>query len=101
MRLSGSSEKSFQRMSSWSVSEDSEVKTRNLMFALSIALLTGALVAPAVAVAQESKCNPCEAEDRERVVRRYQQEIGRARREIETLERQLASTESALDTATV
>ena len=77
------------------------MKTRGFMRALSIALLMSALLAPARADAQEGKCSPCEAEDRERAVRRYQQDIDRARREIETLERQLASAEATLDTATV
>jgi C-terminal processing protease CtpA/Prc len=69
--------------------------------AIAITLLMGALLAPADAVAQESSCNPCEAEDRDRAVRRYQQEIDRAHREIATIQRQLSSTKSALDTATV
>lgn len=75
--------------------------TRNTLRAIAITMLTGALLAPAAAYAQESKCNPCEAEERDRAVRRYQQEIERARREIATIERQLSSTESTLDTATV
>jgi membrane-associated protease RseP (regulator of RpoE activity) len=74
---------------------------RNTLRAIAITMLTGALLAPAAAYAQESKCNPCEAEERDRAVRRYQQEIERARREIASIERQLSSTESTLDTATV
>lgn len=75
--------------------------TRHTLRAIAITMLTGALLAPPAAYAQESKCNPCEAEERDRAVRRYQQEIERARREIATIERQLSSTESTLDTATV
>ena len=74
--------------------------TRNRLTILAIALLAGAVFAPPRAAAQE-KCNPCEAEDRERAVRRYQQEIDRVRREIATIERQLASTESTIDSATM
>ena len=75
--------------------------TRIRLRTLAMAMLVGALFAPAGAAAQEAKCNPCEAEDRDRVVRRYQQEIERARREIATIERHLASTESELDSATM
>lgn len=75
--------------------------TRHKLAAIAITILTGAVLAPAGALAQEGKCNPCEAEDRDRAVRRYQQEIERARREIAAIERRLASTESTLDTATV
>lgn len=74
--------------------------TRYELAAVAISILTGAVFTPASVVAQE-KCNPCEAEDRDRALRRYQQEIERARREIATIERQLASTESTLDTAAV
>lgn len=75
--------------------------TRNRLGTLAITLLTGALFAPVGIAAQEGKCNPCEAEDRDRAVRRYQQEIERAAREIATIERQLASTRASLDTATM
>jgi membrane-associated protease RseP (regulator of RpoE activity) len=75
--------------------------TRNTLRAIAIAMLTGAVLASPAAYAQESKCSPCEAEERDRAVRRYQQEIDRVRREITTLERQLSSSESALDTASV
>jgi C-terminal processing protease CtpA/Prc len=66
---------------------------------MAVAILTGALLAPAGGAAQDTKCNPCEAN--ERAVRRYQQEIDRVRRELATVERQLASTESVLDSATM
>ena len=75
--------------------------TRTVLRAIAITMLTGALVAPAAAYAQETKCNPCDAEDRDRAVRRYQQEIERARRDIETLQRRLSSTETTLDTASL
>jgi C-terminal processing protease CtpA/Prc len=75
--------------------------TRHTLHAIAITMLTGALLAPAVAHGQEGKCNPCEAEERDRAVRRYEQEIERVRREIATLQRQLASTESTLDSASV
>src|SRR5688572_22761217 len=75
--------------------------TRNPLRAIAIVLVTGALFAPAAAHAQESKCSPCEAEERDRAVRRYQQEIERARRDIETIQRQLSSSESTLDTVSV
>jgi membrane-associated protease RseP (regulator of RpoE activity) len=74
--------------------------TRHTLRAIAITMLTGALLAPA-AYTQESKCNPCNAEERDRAVRRYQQEIERARREIAGIERQLSSVESRLDTALV
>jgi predicted metalloprotease with PDZ domain len=77
------------------------VTTRNVWRAIAMTMLTGALLAPGAAPAQESKCSPCEAEERDRVVRRYEQEIERARREIATLQRQLASSESVLDSASV
>lgn len=72
--------------------------TRNSLAAIAIAMVTGTVLLPVGAAAQE-KCNPCEAEDRDRAVRRYQQEIERAAREIATIERQLASTRSGADTA--
>jgi C-terminal processing protease CtpA/Prc len=75
--------------------------TRNTLAAVAIAIATGVLLAPTGAYAQESKCSPCEAEERDRAVRRYQQEIERVRREIETLERRLVSNESTLDSASV
>ncbi len=75
--------------------------TRNRLAIVAITLLAGALFAPVEAAAQEGKCNPCEAEDRDRAVRRYQQEIERVRREIATIERELVSTESALDSTTM
>jgi predicted metalloprotease with PDZ domain len=76
--------------------------TRNTLRTIAITMLTGALLlAPTAAYAQESKCNPCEAEERDRAVRRYQQEIERARREIATIEQRLSSVESTLDTALV
>jgi predicted metalloprotease with PDZ domain len=74
--------------------------TRNRLGAIAIAVMMGGLIAPAGGAAQETKCDPCEA-DRERAVRRYQQDIERARREIATIQRQLSSTESALDSATM
>jgi C-terminal processing protease CtpA/Prc len=73
--------------------------TRNRLRTMAVAILTGALLAPAGGAAQDTKCNPCEAN--ERAVRRYQQEIDRVRRELATVERQLASTESVLDSATM
>jgi predicted metalloprotease with PDZ domain len=66
---------------------------------MAMAILTGALLAPAGGAAQDTKCNHCEAN--ERAIRRYQQEIDRVRRELATVERQLASTESVLDSATM
>jgi predicted metalloprotease with PDZ domain len=75
--------------------------TRHTLHAIAITMVTGALLAPAVARGQEGKCSPCEAEERDRAVRRYEQEIERVRREIATLQRQLASTESTLDSASV
>lgn len=73
--------------------------TRNRLHTVTMAIMIGALLAPAGAATQETKCNPCEAD--ERAVRRYQQEIDRARREIATIARQLESRESALDSATM
>ena len=75
--------------------------TWNSLAATAIAILTGLSFTPVGAAAQEVKCNPCEAEDRDRAVRRYQQEIERAAREIATIERELASTQAALDTTTM
>jgi C-terminal processing protease CtpA/Prc len=74
--------------------------TRNRLSALALAMLTGLLLMPAGAVAQDKTCNPCDAEDRDRAVRRYQQEIERIRRETATIERQLASL-SPPDSASV
>ena len=62
--------------------------------------LTSLLFTPLGVAAQEKTCDPCEAEDRERAVRRYQQEIERIRRETATIERQLAS-QSASDSASI
>ncbi|HJU69510.1 MAG TPA: PDZ domain-containing protein [Gemmatimonadaceae bacterium] len=73
--------------------------TRNRLGLIGLTLLTGAFFAPVGAAAQEGKCSPCEAEDRDRAVRRYQQEIERVRREIAMIERQLDSSRSALDSA--
>src|SRR5688572_29345479 len=56
-----------------------------------MAWLTGAVFAPVGAAAQDKTCNPCEAEDRDRAVRRYQQELERIRRETATIQRQLES----------
>jgi serine protease Do len=75
--------------------------TRNSLGAIAITMLTGVIFTPVGAAAQDVKCNPCEADDRDRAVRRYQQEIERAAREIATIERQLASTRAALDTTTM
>ena len=52
--------------------------TRNSLRALGSMMLTVALLAPVAVPAQESKCSSCEAEDRERAIRRYQQDIERA-----------------------
>jgi C-terminal processing protease CtpA/Prc len=75
------------------------VKTRQTLLALAMA--ASALAAPTVAYAQEEKCSSCEAEERDRLLRRYQQAIDRAQREITLLSRQLASTSTALDSASV
>ena len=56
--------------------------TRNRLRAIAITMLTGALGIPVMGAAQETKCTSREAEDRERAVRRYQQEIERVQREI-------------------
>jgi predicted metalloprotease with PDZ domain len=80
------------------------VKTRHTLRALAIvALAVSALTAPPLAYAQEEKeqCSSCEAEERERLLRRYQQAIDRAQREITLLSRQLASTSTELDSASV
>jgi C-terminal processing protease CtpA/Prc len=70
-----------------------------------VAVTTGALVAPALAHAQEEKekvkCSSCEIEDRDLVLRRYQQAIERAQREINLLSRQLESTSRELDSASL
>lgn len=75
--------------------------TRNAVWLIAIALVTGPMLAPTIALAQQSTCSSCEAEERERVLRRYQQEIQRVSREIDGIQRQLTSTESARDTATM
>ena len=78
------------------------MKTRQTLRALaSAALAASALAAPTLAHAQEEKCSSCETEERDRLVRRYQQAIERAQREITMLERQLASRASELDSASV
>jgi C-terminal processing protease CtpA/Prc len=75
--------------------------TRNTLRAIALAVVTASLVGPPLVYAQENKCTSCEVEDRDRVVRRYQQEIERASREIATLQQRLAASEAALDTAAV
>jgi S1-C subfamily serine protease len=80
------------------------VKRRQTLCAFAMAALAvSALAAPPFAYAQEEKCSSCEAEERERdrLLRRYQQAIDRAQREIRLLERQLASTRTELDSASV
>jgi C-terminal processing protease CtpA/Prc len=80
------------------------VKTRQTLRAIAItALAASALAAPALAHAQEEKekCSSCEAEERDRLLRRYQQAIDRAQREITLLSRQLTSTSTELDSASV
>ena len=62
--------------------------------------LTGVFFSPIGAAAQEKTCDPCEVEDRDRAVRRYQQELERIRRESAVIERQLASA-SAPDSASL
>jgi membrane-associated protease RseP (regulator of RpoE activity) len=69
--------------------------------ALGSMMLAAALLAPVAAHSQESKCSTCEAADRERVNRRYQQDIERAGREIESLRRRLASADATADSATI
>jgi S1-C subfamily serine protease len=73
----------------------------NTLRTIALAMLTAMLVGAPVMHAQESKCTSCESEDRDRVVRRYQQEIERASREIASLQRRLVSAEERLDTASV
>ena len=75
--------------------------TRNAVWLIAMAVMTGSMFAPTIALAQQSTCSSCEAEERDRVRRRYQQEIQRVSREIDGIQRQLTSTESALDTATM
>lgn len=75
--------------------------TRNAVWLIAIAVVTGSMLAPTIALAQQSTCSSCEAEERDRVLRRYQQEIQRVSREIDGIQRQLTSTQSALDTATM
>lgn len=80
------------------------MKTRQTLRAIAItALAASALAAPTLAYAQEEKekCSSCEAEERDRLLRRYQQAIDRAQREITLLSRQLASTSTELDSASV
>ncbi|MDQ4080849.1 MAG: hypothetical protein M3125_08840, partial [Gemmatimonadota bacterium] len=80
------------------------MKTRQILRALTMAALAAsALAAPTPAYAQEEKerCSSCEAEERDRLLRRYQQAIDRAQREITLLSRQLASTSTELDSASV
>lgn len=72
---------------------------RHTLRAIAIAMLAGAAIASTAAGAQQSTCTSCETEERDRVLRRYQQEIQRVSREIENIQRQLASSESVLDTA--
>jgi predicted metalloprotease with PDZ domain len=74
---------------------------RKALRAIALALVTVGLMAPALVQAQESKCSSCEVEDRDRLMRRYQQEIERASRDIETLQRRLASTDVKVDTTLV
>ncbi len=64
------------------------------------ALAASGLAAPTFAFAQGEKCSSCEVEERERVVRRYQQAIERAQREINVLSRQLANS-AELDSASL
>jgi S1-C subfamily serine protease len=75
--------------------------TRNTLRAIALALWTAGLVGPALLHAQETRCSSCEEQDRDRLTRRYQQEIERASREIETLQRRLASSDVRLDTTLV
>lgn len=80
------------------------MKTRQTIRALAIvALAASALAAPTLAYAQEEKekCSSCEVEERDRLLRRYQQAIDRAQREITLLSRQIASTSTELDSASV
>lgn len=73
--------------------------TRNALRLIAIAVVTGAMSAPTIALGQQNTCTSCDAEEREKVLRRYQQEIQRVSREIDGIQRQLTSTGSALDTA--
>lgn len=75
--------------------------TRNAVWLIAIAVVTGSMFASTIALAQQSTCSSCEAEERDRVRRRYQQEIQRVSREIDGIQRQLTSTQSVLDTATM
>ncbi|MGQ0715603.1 MAG: PDZ domain-containing protein [Gemmatimonadaceae bacterium] len=75
------------------------MKTRHTLRAFA-ALAAIGLAVPALR-AQEGECNSCEAEERDRAMRRYQQEIDRARRVIATLERQLESKATTLDSASL
>jgi C-terminal processing protease CtpA/Prc len=76
------------------------VITWNKLSLVAAVWLTGLVFTPVGAAAQEKTCDPCEAQDRERAVRRYQQEIERIRRETATIERQLSS-QSASDSASI
>lgn len=75
------------------------MKTWYRLRALALLAAIGFAASPA-ARAQEEECNSCEAAERERVMRRHQQEIERAQREIATLERRLASG-TTLDSASL
>lgn len=74
--------------------------TWNRLGLVAMTCLTGVFFSPIGAAAQEKTCNPCEVEDRDRAVRRYQQELERIRRESAVIERQLASA-SAPDSASL
>lgn len=74
--------------------------TWNRLGIVAMACLTGVVFSPIAVAAQEKTCNPCEVEDRDRAVRRYQQELERIRRETAVIERQLASA-SAPDSASL
>lgn len=65
--------------------------TWNRLSIIAVAGLIGVFFTPLGVAAQEKTCNSCEAEDRDRVMRRYQQEMERIRRETAAIERQLAS----------
>ena len=78
--------------------------TRQTLRALAMAAVAAsALAAPTLAHAQEEKekCSSCEAGERDRLLRRYQQAIDRAQREITLLSQQLASSSTELDSASV
>jgi C-terminal processing protease CtpA/Prc len=78
------------------------VKTGQTLRALAMAALAAsALVAPPFAYAQEEKCSSCEAEERDRVLRRYQQAVDRAQRQIALLNRQLAAAATEVDSASM